>query len=135
MAHLFSLDAQRCGPARHARADADGLGGITVDLDGQQIHARSTNDAIRIARDYIGEFLQPAQRGGIPWGLRVTVSGGNAVYGEWPLVGSGGGGSPSFQSSPLVRIRNRWHDSGPLSALANAIEIVRAYVGEGRAAG
>lgn len=134
MSHLFSLDAQKCGYERHARADADGFGAITVNLDGQQLHARSTNDAIRIGRDYIGEFLQSAQRGGTPWGLRVTVSGGTAVYGEWPLVG-GGGRSPSFQNSPLVRIRNRWHDSGPLSALANAIEIVRAYVREGRAAG
>jgi hypothetical protein len=130
MSHLFSLDAHRCGVERHARAEADGLG-ITVDLDGQPVRARSGNDAIRIARDYIGEFLQPAERGGAPWGLRVTVSDGVAVYGEWPLSG-GGGGSPSFQNTPLVRIRNRWRGSGPLSALANAIEIIRAYTARRR---
>jgi hypothetical protein len=132
MSQLFSLGGQKCGLERHATAEADGLG-ITVSLDGEIVRARSTNDAIRIARDYIGEFLQSAQRGGRPWGLMVSVSGGNAVYGEWPLLG-GGGGSPDFQNTPLVRIRNRWHDSGPLSALANAIEIIRAYTPRGRAA-
>lgn len=133
MSLLFSLGAQKCGPERHAQATSDGLGRITVDLDGEMIRARSVNDAIRIARDYIGEFLQPAQRGGTPWGLLVTVSGGSAVYGEWPLS-DGGGRSPDSQNTPLVRIRNRWHDSGPLSALANAIEIIRAYAPRGRAA-
>lgn len=131
MSQLFSLAAHRCGPERHVRAEADGFG-ITVYLDGEPRTARTINDAIAIARDYIGDFLQPAQRGGMPWGLLVTVSGGVASYGEWPL--SGGGGSPSFQNTPLVRIRNRWADSRPLSALANAIQIVREYVPRGRRA-
>ena len=125
MSQLFSLDAQRCGSERHVQAEADGFG-ITVYLDGEPRKARTINDAIRFARDYIGEFLQTAQRGGMPWGLRVTVADGVAVYGEWPLTG-GGGGSPSFQNTPLVRIRNRWHDSGPISALENAIQIIREY--------
>lgn len=125
MSQLFSLYAQRCGEERHAIAEADGFG-ITVRLDGHPVQARRATDAIRIARDYIGEYLKPAQRGGIPWGLRVTVTGGVAAYGEWPLAG--GPGSPSFQNSPLVRIRSRWHDSGPFSALENAVEIIRAYV-------
>jgi hypothetical protein len=133
MSVLFSLDAQRCGPERHARAEDDGLG-IVVDLDGHLTRVRSPQEALRVARDYIGEYLQPAQRGGMPWGLRVTVPDGTAVYGEWPLVW-GGGGSATFQRTPLVRIRNRWHDSGPLSALANAVEIIRAYLpGRGRRA-
>jgi hypothetical protein len=132
MSQLFSLAAQKCGSERHVQATSDGLG-ITVDLDGRMVSARSVEDAIRIGRDYIGEFLQPAQRGGIPWGLMVNVSGGSAVYGEWPLLG-GGGGSPGFQNTPLARIRDRWHDSGPLSALANAIEIVRAYASTRRQA-
>lgn len=132
MSQLFSLDAQRCGIERHADAQADGLG-IAVSLDGQLVHARTVNHAIRVARDYIGEFLEPAQRGGMPWGLRVTVVEGVAVYGQWPL-GGGGGGSPSFQNTPLVRIRNRWHDSGPLSALENAIQIIREYAPRGRRA-
>jgi hypothetical protein len=125
MSQLFSLDAQRCGIERHTSAEADGLG-ITVYTDGVPYRARSVNEAIRTARDYIGEFLRPAQGGGLPWGLRVTVSGGVAVYGEWPLVSSVGN-APSFENSPLVRIRYRWHDSGPISALENAIEIIRAY--------
>jgi hypothetical protein len=126
MSQLFALDAQKCGIERHVRATSDGLG-IVVDLDGRLVNARSVNEAIREARDYIGEYLQPAQRGGIPWGLLVTVSDGIAAYGEWPLAG-GGGGSPSFQNTPLVRIHQRWHrGSGPLSALENAIQIIREY--------
>jgi hypothetical protein len=35
----------------------------------------------------------------------------------------------------VTRIRSRWHDSGPISALENALEIVKAYLGSaGRAA-
>jgi hypothetical protein len=124
MSQLFALDAQKCGIERHVKAEADGLG-ITLYRDGQPSRVSGVSEAIHGARDYIGEFLRPAQRGGIPWGLRVTVSGGTAVYGEWPLVGGGGG--PSFSNSPLVRIRNRWHDSGPSSALENAIQIIREY--------
>ena len=131
MSQLFALDAHKAGFERHARAEADGLG-ITVFLEGEPQRDGRFGGAIRIARDHIGDFLQPAQRGGIPWGLMVTVSGGRAAYGQWPL--GGGGGSPSFQSSPLVRIHNRWHDSGPLSALENAIQIIRAYGPERRAA-
>lgn len=127
MSQLFSLDAQKCGVERHARAEADGLG-ITVYTDGHPHRTRSSTDAITIARDYIGEFLRSAQGGGTPWGLRVTVNDGVAVYGEWPLVPSAGG-NPSFQSTPLVTIRNRWRDASALSALENAIQIIRAYVG------
>lgn len=126
MPQLFALDAQKCGHQRHAHAESDGFG-ITVYTDGIPHHARSSSEAIRIAREYIGEYLQRAQRGGVPWGLLVTVPGGAASYGEWPLTG-GGSRSPSFVSTPLVRIRNRWHDSGPRSALENAIQIIREYL-------
>jgi hypothetical protein len=51
-------------------------------VNGRTVSASSTNEVIRVARDYIGEYLQVAQRGGVPWGLRVTVSGGVAVYWE-----------------------------------------------------
>jgi hypothetical protein len=61
----------------------------------------------------------------------VTVVEGSAAYGEWPL--SGGGAPPSFQQTALVRIWRRWPGHGPLSALENAIEIIRAYnVGSAR---
>jgi hypothetical protein len=129
MSELFRLDAQVCGFERHVKAEADGLG-ITLYLDGQPTRSGSVNDAIRGARDFIGEFLRPAARSDRPWGLRVSVSGGAAVYGEWPLVG-GGSGDPSFRKSPLVRIRERWHDSGPVSALENAIQIIREYTPRG----
>jgi hypothetical protein len=126
MTQLFSLEAQKAGFEVQARAEADGLG-ITVHTDQGPIPAHSIDAAIRVARDYIGQFIEPARRGGIPWGLLVTVSEGVASYGEWPL--SGGGGSPSFQQTALVRIHSRWDDHGPLSALQNAIEIIRWYNG------
>jgi hypothetical protein len=134
MSQLFSLDAQVAGIERHVRAAADGTG-ITLYRDGDPSHVRSTSAAIREARDYIGEFIIGAQKTkDIPWGLRVTVSDGAAVYGEWPLTG-GGSADPSFQNTPLVRIRNRWHDSGPVSALQNAVEILRAYTAGASAGG
>jgi hypothetical protein len=124
MTQLFSLAAQRAGFEVHASAEADGLG-VTVNTDQGPIRAHSVGAAIRVARDYIGQFIEPARRGGIPWGLLVTVSEGVASYGEWPL--SGGAGSPSFLQTALVRIRGRWADHGPLSALENAIEIIHWY--------
>jgi hypothetical protein len=128
MSQLFSLDAQKCGLERHASASSDGFG-ITVHCDGHPIHARSTGDAIRIARDFIGEFLQPAQRGGIPWGLRVAVAGAQAVYGEWPLIPGGGRTDGRPDDSPVARIRREYSErSGPLGALENAIRIIRAYL-------
>src|SRR4051812_12988346 len=132
MSQLFSLDAQKAGAGRHVHAESDGSG-IVVDRDGWATPARTVGEAIRVARDYIGEFLSPAQRGGIPWGLLVTVVDGVASYGEWPLSG-GEARRPDFRRTPLVRIRNRWHDSGPLSALENAIEIIKAYSGGSRRA-
>jgi hypothetical protein len=129
---LFNLDAQVAGQERHTHAELDGSG-ITVYTDGLPHVARTGNDAIRIARNYIGEFLTHADRPGFgAWGVRVTVSDGTAVYGQWPLAGRGGG-DPDFRNSPLVRIRNRWHDSGPISALQNAVEILHAYVPRGAA--
>ncbi len=125
MTQLFSLEAQKLGFNAHASAEADGLG-ITVSTDQAPIRTRGVDAAIRAARDYIGQFLEPASRGGIPWGLLVTVSDGMARYGDWPQFG-GGGGSPSFRQTPLVRIHQRWRDHGPISALENAIEIIHAY--------
>ncbi len=129
---MFSLDAQVCGTERSVRAEADGFG-ITIYTAGGLVRARSWNDAVRLAREEIGEFLRRAQKPGVPWGLRVTVPDGSAAYGEWPLTG-GGGGNPSFQNTPLVRIRNRWDDSSPSSALENAVAIIREYIPRGRAA-
>ena len=129
---MFSLDAQVCGATRSTRAEQDGSGGITVYTSAGPRRARNVNDAIRLARNDIGEFLLPAQRGGRPWGLRVQVGGVAAVYGDWPLLAGPSGGRPD--NSLVTRIRSRWHDSGPLSALENAVEIIRAYLSPGRAA-
>ena len=131
---MFSLDAQVLGTERSVRAESDGLG-ITVYTSGGPRRARTWNEAVRIARDDIGEFLRPAQRPGVPWGLRVTVSGGQAVYGEWPLLpGPSEGGTGGFQQTPLSRIRSRWHASSAHSALENAVAIIREYLPPGRAA-
>jgi hypothetical protein len=126
MSQLFSLAAQKAGFQAHANAEADGLG-IVVSTDAGPTRVRTVDAAMRLARDHIGQFLAPASRGEIPWGLLVSVAEGSAAYGEWPL--SGGTAAPSFQQTALARIRRRWHDRGPLSALENAMEIVRAYNG------
>lgn len=131
MNELFSLDAQVAGQERHTHAECDGSG-ITVYTDGVPHLARTRNDAIRIARNYIGEFLTRAHRRGLgAWGVRVTVADGTAVYGQWPLGGRGTP-DPGFRQTPLFKIRNRWHDSGPLSALENAVEIMRTSLRRGR---
>ena len=131
---MFTLDAQVCGTPRTVSAESDGTG-ITVHTSGGPVRARSSQDAIRIAREDIGRFLQPAQRGGKPWGLRVVVRSVQAVYGEWPLLPSGGRGGGRADNSPVTRIRREYNESsGPLGALENAIRIIRAYVAAGRAA-
>jgi hypothetical protein len=126
MPQLFSLAAQKAGFQAHANVESDGLG-IVVNTDAGPARVRNVDAAIRITRDHIGQFLAGASHGGVPWGLLVTVPEGSAAYGEWPL--SGGAASPSFQQTLLARIRRRWHDHGPLSALENAMEIARAYSG------
>ena len=128
----FSLDAQVNGPTRSVSAEPDGFGIVVRTNDGVRA-AHSWGEAIRIAREDIGPFLGRAQRDGLPWGLRVSVPDGVAVYGKWPLAPSGPP-SPSFQQSPLSRIHDRWDRSGPLSALENAIAIIREYAPRGRAA-
>jgi hypothetical protein len=130
---MFRLQTQVLGTEHSVTADADGYGGITVHFSGGVRRVGSSSEAIRIARDDIGDFLRRAQRPGVPWGLLVVVPDGQAVYGEWPLSG-GGAGSPSFQQTPLAQIRNRWHDSGALSALENAIQIIREYAPKRHAA-
>ena len=129
----FSLDAQVCGIERSVRAEVDGLGIVVHHAEGIR-RARSWSEAIRFAEEDIGRFLRPARRPGVPWGLRVTVPDGSAVYGEWPLIPSSGSPSPDFRRSPLSRIRERWSGSNAHSALENAVAIIRAYAPRGRAA-
>jgi hypothetical protein len=129
---MFSIHAQVLGSERSARAEADGTGIVVMTTEGPR-RASSWTEALNIARDYIGEFLRPAQRPGVPWGVRVSVPDGQAVYGEWPLTG-GGRSSPSFERTPLAQIRDRWEGSSAISALQNAVAIVRAYIPRRRAA-
>lgn len=131
---VFVLEAQVLGNPHTTRADRDDSGTIVVITSSGPHRARSVNDAVRIARQDMGEFLLPAQRPGRPWGLRLEVAGVQAVYGEWPLFP---GRSDGRRDNSLVtRIRSRWNDGrGPLSALENACEIIKAYLGSsGRAA-
>ena len=128
---MFSIHAQVVGNERSVSAEADGSGIVVMAPDGPR-RASSWTEAVNIARDYIGEFLRPAQRAGVPWGVRVSVPDGQAAYGEWPLTG-GGRPSPSFERTPLAQIRDRWQGSSAISALENAVAIVRAYIPRRRA--
>src|SRR5438094_151078 len=123
---MFTLDAQVLGSPHTTSAQRDEIGAISVRTAGGPRLARSVNDAVRIAHADMGEFLLPAQPPGRPWGLRVQVGEVAAVYGEWPGFPAPPDGRPD--NSLVTRIRHRWHDSGPLSALENALEIVRASV-------
>lgn len=128
---MFSIHAQVLGPEIGVSAETDGIGIVVRTPTGPR-RASSWNEAVSIARDCIGEFLRPTQRPGVPWGIRVSVPDGQAVYGEWPLMG-GGRPSPSFEQTPLAQIRNRWQGSSATSALENAIAIIRAYTPRRRA--
>lgn len=124
---MFKLTAQVLGTTHSVSAETDGAGGITVTTSSGPVRARNINDALRIARRDMGEFLLPAQKPGRPWGLLVQVAGVQAVYGDWPLFPGRPDGRP--ENSLVRRIRARWHDSEPISALENALEIVKAYLG------
>jgi hypothetical protein len=130
---VFTLTAQVLGTQHTTSAERDDAGRIIVNTSNGPLGARSVSDAIRIAHRDMGEFLLPAQRPGRPWGLLVSVAGVQAVYGDWPLLPGEPRRKPD--NSLVHRIRSRWHDSGPISALDNALEIVRAYLGsQGRRA-
>lgn len=127
MSRLFLLRAQVLGTERTVSAEADGFG-ITVHTSRGSVRARSVNDAIRIARDDMGDFLKTTKHAEGAWGLHVAVADVQAVYGNWPLLPGPPSGAPS--DSLVTRIRSRWHDSGPISALENAIEVIRGYLTE-----
>jgi hypothetical protein len=125
---MFTLDAHVLGDQRTVSAEQDGLG-ITVTTSQGLHRARSMEHAIRIARDDMGDFLRPAQRPGVPWGLCVRVADVSAYYGEVRFCRAGGG-APLPHNDLVSRIRRRWHErQGPHAALENAIEIIRSSVG------
>jgi hypothetical protein len=65
MSQLFSLAAQKAGFQAQASAEADGHG-ILVTTDAGATRVRTVDAAIRVARDHIGRFLEPAQHAGSP---------------------------------------------------------------------
>jgi hypothetical protein len=101
---------------------------------GQQAAGRFKT-ALRLARNEIGHHLRRARRDQ-PWGLVVQAGGASAIYGTPnPAAGVVLGGAPGDPNSLIARIRRRWRDGdSPISALENAIEIIRALVEPSRRA-
>lgn len=122
----FRLQAHNAVERRSISAEFDGIS-YTITRDDGQFHAPNIQQALRAARDYLGQFLTQAQDG--PWGLAVFVAQVSAQYGE-PFPGEAPGlpGNPLPSTELVVRIRSRWEDGdSPRSALENAIEIIKAY--------
>lgn len=128
----FSLTAHICGQELGARAYNDGTGWVVETPAGQQAAGRFET-ALRLARNEVGSYLRRA-RHDQPWGLVVQAGGSSAIYGTPnPAVGVVLGGRAGDPNSLVARIRRRWHDGdSPISALENAIEIIRALVERSR---
>ena len=131
---IFTLTAQVAGFGHSVSASNDGTG-IVVHTTTGTATARSVSDAARIAARDLALYLRGAERPGVPWGLRVEVGGVAAVYGEFPLYSAPADPSRRPERSPVMRIRDQWHDgAGPLAALENALRIIDAYTGRRAAA-
>lgn len=136
---LFSLRAHVLGDERSITATSDGVG-VTLSGDFGSRRTSSVDDALRIAHKYIAQHLREAARGDRPWGLVVSVAGFSALYGT-PNPAAGvalGGGMPADPTSEPMRIYRRWRrGDSAMSALENAMQIIRATVdphGRARAA-
>jgi hypothetical protein len=88
---------------------------------------------LRIAEQHVGELLRRVHRKP-SWGLTVVAGTASASYGTPdPLAGGGFGGGGASPDSLVARIHSRWKPGdSPVSALENALQIARAYLGEGR---
>lgn len=128
----FELSAHFLEHRRKVSASFDGIS-WTVTGDSGPVAVRNLDQAIKVAHQQVGQLLRPVgRRGG--WGLRVEVASVAASYGEpdplEPVLPGGGRVDPN---SLVARIRSRWQaGDSPESALDNALEIVRAYIGRGR---
>jgi hypothetical protein len=115
---MFTMSAQVLGDQRTVSAEQDALG-ITVTASRGLQHARNLNDALRLARDDLGEFLRRGERAGVPWGLCVNVAGISAYYGDVRFcrsANSGGAGLPSTETrrpDPPPLARQPRADCGP----------------------
>ena len=102
--------------------------GYRVQMDADVQLFRRFNQALNVARDYLGRLLVTAERRSLPWGLGVCVSAGCAFYGPNPPRAFGGGGAPVPPDQLLAKIRADYRDGdGPIAALQNAVRIARAY--------
>jgi len=128
----FQLKAHFLGKHRSVAATTDGYG-WQVTTESGQVAVSSIEQAIRVARQHIGEFLRRVEHKP-GWGLRVEVGPVAASYGEpdpEEVVFPGGSADPN---SLVSRIRTRWHSGdSPVAALENAIEIFKGYAGGSKA--
>lgn len=124
----FSLTAHVCGTEYSVNAQNDGTGWLVMTPTGQHA-AGPFQAAVRIARNEIGQFLSRVHRDQ-PWGLVVQAGSSSAMYGTPnPAAGVVLTGAPGDPNSVVARIRGRWRDGdSPLSALENAVEIIRAVL-------
>lgn len=133
-AQSFELRAHFLDQRRSVSARFDGIS-WTVATDDGQLAARDLNQAIRIAHQQVGQLLRRVgHREG--WGLRVEVAGVAASYGEPDPLQPFLPGGRADPNSLVARIRSRWQEGdSPEAALANALDLVRAYLGRGRRGG
>ena len=132
----FSLRAHVNGIKQSISASQE-VTGVTLTGDCGQRHVRTMRQAQRIAHDYIGNHLGRANGSDRLWGLVVWVPGFSALYGTpHPEAGlSLGGGAPADPNSLPMRIYSRWRKTdSPGAALENAMQIIRAVVGDGNRA-
>lgn len=127
----FELRAHFLGTRRSVSAAADGYG-WQVTTEAGTVAVSSVEQAIKVARQHIGEFLRRVDHKP-GWGLRVQVGSVAAPYGDPDPEEVVFPGGPADPNSLVSRIRNRWQPGdSPTAALENAIEIIRAYAGRSR---
>jgi hypothetical protein len=125
----FELRAHFLQTRRSVRARPTGLG-WQVETDADRVEVRTLEQAVRIAEQHIGELLRRVgRRPG--WGLSVIAGSASAFYGEPdPMQVAVPGGRGASPDSLVARIRSRWKQGdSPVSALQNALQIVRGYLG------
>lgn len=124
---MASFNAQVLSDTRSATISSTS-DGYRVAFDAGARLYRRYEHALNAVRDYLGEFLAAAEQNrDLGWRLTVSVSTGTAAYGTLPAQFSIGG-VPVPPDEELSRIRRRYREGdGPIAALANAIQIARAY--------
>lgn len=128
---LFALTTQVAGHEQSVRAASDARGIVVESLQGTS-RVGDLGAATDLAGRILGPQLENARRHGVPWGLHVSASGYEAVYGTWPLLQVR---NNEPRPTPISKIRARFRDSdGPIDALNNAIRIIEAVAPQTRRA-